>query len=508
MRGLRERKYRGIIKVKAKIKTLIILISIFALSLVGGLFAACIGEKNPKEKADELGMTACVTYYTNGGNFVSGTNSTDAKSYRTDFYRPDTPVYNIGVDKTSGQSLTIKRKGYVFTGWAYALLDEDGLPYLYASDEEGKATGAKLEVLESGTASMIGSTGREMQEKEKRFVAVVDEERGMVFENGHPKVGANEHIYLVATWEKDVVLEYVLLTDASVTAQVKVDEIPEEANKDDYTFDKDGNIFKTVTYKNGDVFYSESFATSTEIILAPESAPKDFEGFSFINLFWDAEGKQAVADGGKVTKHEDKTNSTVYAKYLSGEDWKAVRTVKDAEGMFLDSGYKYFVVYDINCEDGEFNLNEGTYSGVIEGNGRILSNINISATIAGNRERISFMGTLSAFAQIKNLTFKDVNIELNLSGKINGGAYVLVSNIVSGGILENVKMDTVTFDITLEEGSTIFNIQKNNQGVYQTGNWLYGVYGTDAEFVEKYGDCVQNATLIINGEKIVSGGQL
>ena len=194
---------RGIIKVRTKIKTLIILIAIFSVSLIAGL-TGCIGEKDAKQRAEELGMTASVTYYTNGGNFVAGSNSVDQKWYRTDYYFPDTPIFNIGVDETVGQSLTIRRDGYVFAGWEYAKLDNDGLPILYELDSKGVRTGKQLDVLENGTASIIGSTGRELLEQEKRFEAETSGKK--VFENGHPKVGDGEHIYLAATWSQDIVL--------------------------------------------------------------------------------------------------------------------------------------------------------------------------------------------------------------------------------------------------------------------------------------------------------------
>ena len=501
---------------KTKIKTLIILIAIFSVSLIAGICAGCIGEDDPKEKADALGMTACVTYYTNGGNFVSGTNSVDGKSYRTDYYYPDTPIFNIGGgDKTSGQSLTIKRSGYIFMGWAYALLDGDGLPCLYEPDGEWKATGTKLKVLENGTASIIDSTNREKLEKEKRFVALVDEERGLVFKNGHPKVGAGEHIYLVATWEKDVVLEYKLLTDAPIAAQVEVDAIEEGDKEENYVVDKEKDkIYKKVTYKNGDVIATESFALGTLIELVPGSAPQKFNDFTYIHLFWDSEGKQPVKDGETVTKHADKTNSVIYAKYLSGDNWETVKTVDDVKKMFAEPDYRYFVVYDIDCTEGEFSYNVGSYSGVIEGNGRVLSNISISYAADGNIERGSLLGNLTRSASIKNLIFENVNIELKIRGTIR--AFVLLSGIREGGVIENVIINNVTFSIELvpnldnagEDRTRLYNIQKDLNGNYQTGNWLYGVYDTDAEFVENYGDYVQNATLIINGETIVSGGQL
>ena len=463
---------------KAKINTLIVLISIFAVTLIAGLLAGC-GEQNPKERADKLGMTAVVTYYTNGGKFVAGTNSNDTKVYRTDYYYPGTPIYNIGVDKTSGQPLTIVRDGYVFAGWEWAVLDEDDLPVLYASDSEGNATGTALKVLENGTASIIDTTGREMIEDGKRFVAVASGDK--VFKDGEPRptVGAGEHKYLVATWVLDVVLEYRLITDTDITVQ-------------------DGD--KSVTYKNGDVIATESFSTSTELYLTPANTPASFNGFSYINLYWDAEGQNVVKAGETIAKGE--TNSVIYAKYLAGT-WTPVRSARDAATMLRATGNtNYFVVYDIDCTNTTFTLKAGTFGGIIDGNGKTLSNIQISGYSA---DYSSLFGSLLSSAKIKNLTIENVTINSSLRPNTNIHLHVLVSSVADGAEIEGVSVDTVTLKITKPDNATVSNIQYVS-GAYQTGNWLYGygTNGTDEQFESKYGKIVRNATLIINNETIVS----
>ena len=465
---------------KNKIRTLIILIAIFAISLTAGIFAGCIGEQNAKERAEALGMTACVTYYVNGGYFIA--DSPDDKVYRTDYYYPDTPIFNIGVDQTSGQPLTIKRDGYVFAGWEYAVLDGKGLPLLYEVDSDGKqTTGLPLKVLENGTASIIGSTGRELLEQAKRFEAVPSGEK--VFANGHPKVKGGEHKYLVATWAQDVVLEYKLITDAPITVQ-----------------SDDGNI----TYNNGDTIATRGFLTSDTITLMTENEPASFSGFSYINLYWDEEGTNEVVTGEQITKNEDETNSVIYAKYLKG-DWKTVRTANDAANMLRATSGNYFVVYDIDCSSASVSYRTtGSFGAVIEGNGKTLSNINISNTVQ-SADKGSIFGNLTRNAQIKNLTIENVNISLSLNGEMS--AYVLVSNVAEGAVFENFALNNVTLNIRMSNNAKLNNIQYVN-GSYEKDNWLYGAYDTDVEFESKYGNLVHNGTLIINNTEIVTGGQL
>lgn len=503
---------------RAKINTLIILITVFAASLIAALLAGCIGEKDAKERADSFGMTACVTYYTNGGSFVIGSKkmgTPDQKVYRTDYYYPGTPIFNIGeeetgkneadyvYDKTVGQPIIITRSGYVFAGWKYAKLDEETkLPLLYTTDEEGNKT--YLPVLESGTASMIGSTGREMLEQEKRFEAEIDEERGLVFANGHPTVGAGEHVYLVATWELDVFLEYRIVTDADVTTQIEVDEIADDGGQ--YT-EINGKIYKTVTYKTDDTILTESFETYTSLTLYPDTAPVTFSGFSYINLYRDIECNDPVKTG-EVIEKKDGENSVIYVKYLSGS-WTPVKTANDAVRMFTASGNSnFYVVYDdIDCSKTEIRtLNKGYFGGVIDGNGKTIKNVNVTYN-ANNGDNASLFGNLNSSAQITDLTIENVTINVTVRPNAKLSLHILVSSLADGAKIENVILNNVTVNITKPSSATISNIEVDD--VYKTDNWLYGVYPTDEQFESsKYGDSVKvkNATLTmtVDGKEVLN----
>lgn len=453
---------------KAKINTLIVLSAIFVATLVSGLLAGC-GEVNPKDEANKLGMTACVTYYTNGGSFATGSDSPDDKYYRTDYYKPGTPIFDI--DEKS--SIFITRAGYSFLGWEYAVLDENGLPILYALDKNGNKTDTRLEVLENGTPSIKGDTGRELLEQEKRFEAVPSGEK--VFANGqHPRVGDGEHVYLVATWKQNVLLEYKLVSDTPITV------VENE---------------QSVTYNNGDIISTGIF-TSDSINPRPNEAPKKFDGFSYINLYWDEECKKPVKDNERVQKIDDETNSVIYAKYLSGS-WTPVRDKSKAAEMLSATGNRnYYVVYDIDCSGTSFSYKTGSFGGVIEGNGYTLSNISIKANVQ-NGGTASILGRLTATAKVRDLNIENVTIDLSVG--ISMTMYVLVTSVDSGAVLENVTLNTVTLKIKKPDNATIQNIKKNTiSGEYTTDHWLYGAYSTDEEFESAYNSVkVKNATLII-----------
>ena len=476
---------------KTKIKSLIILIAIFAVSLIAGIVSGCnIGELTAQDLADKMGMDAYVTYYANGGSFVDGT-STDEKAYRYVYYVSGNPIYNIPYvnqsDIKGNKGLAITRANYTFAGWEYCELDENGKPIL--TDEKGEI---RYEVLETGTASIKDEQGiREESERSKRFFATSSGEK--VFNSGNVVIEKGKHLYLVATWMPDVVLEYHLVTDKPITV-VKTNE--------------DGSS-TTETYKTDDIVKTENFSSNSKQ-LNPNKAPETFEGFTYINLFWDKECTEPVGLNKSIDKQENE-NSVIYAKYLSGE-WTPVKTEMDALNMFQATGDKnYFLVYNIDCSNMSFVLKDqlsGSFNGIIEGNNKTVSNIKVTS-ILRNAGTFSLLGNLGETAQIKNLNISNVTLTLTANADISLYA-IFGTGIAEGAVIENVSLTDLTVNITKQAGILIDNIQMLDSGEYEIDNWLYGAYSTDAQFIEVYGEIVKNATLIINGETITTftGGQL
>lgn len=467
---------------KAKIKPLIILIAVFALSLVAGITAGCsIGEKSAQDLANEMGLTCPVTYYANGGYFQVGT-SADQKVYRTVYYKSGAPILNIGVVNSNGQNLTIAREGYTFDGWEYCKLGADGKPIL--KDTEGNT----LNVLENGTADIKGSDGRQLLEQSKRFTA---ESNGVkAFRNGNPVVEEGNPLYLVATWVLDSVLEYRLVTDTPIV-----------------TTEGEGEAQKTVTYKTGDVIAKKEFTYNTMSVDASKS-PRTFSTYSYIQLYYDLECQEPLMPNARFTKPTDGSNVAVYAKYLEGE-WTTVRNASDVSSMLVKGSGNYYVPYDFSCNDSETNFymrTSGTFNGRIVGNGFTISDIAIGATLAqtlSNGATVSLFGTLGAEAEISNLTLKNVSARVTIR---SGAAsiYALFSGVETGAKLTDFKVDG--FNLQITAGSArINNIQMIDDN-YQTTSWLYGTE-TDAEFESVYGEVVKNATLKIDNKQVIGGQQ-
>lgn len=492
---------------KAKIKPLIILIAVFIVALASGIAAGCsIGEKSTKELADEMGLTVPVTYYANGGNFRLNANKV-TYAYRTIYYKPGSPVWDMPAYTPSSQyPHSVDREGYVFKGWYWCVLDEEGNPVL--KDNSGN----DIKYYDNGSADMSkidGNVTVQLGESEKQFTSVIDRTKGKVFEdeNGNAKTiyaETGKHLFLIADWERDVVLEYKLVSDSPITVK-----------------DGDG----TKTYSNGDVIGFKSFALDPVISLNPADGVSGIESTShtYISLYYDAECANPVIAGtpeARIAKPVNGESATIYARYLAGTNWEPVRTQDDVKNMFSSTAVNrhYFLVNDVDCTDLTVTAkNARLNTSSIDGNGKTISGfkVNPGSTIAKNT-KVSLFGTMDINTEIKNLTIKNIEFEtIGIRNSINAAVNVLFSGLETPAN-ENDKVAAFTnfvvdgVKVTVRRvgaDSVIDNIPLVGED-YKTDSWLYCNGFTDAEFTAAHqGVTVNNAELIINNVNIVSGGQ-
>ena len=497
---------------KTKIKLLIILIATFAVTMIAGLLAGCIGEINAFEQAQQMGYTCAVTYYTNGGAF-SEKNTADLKSYKTVYYKPGTPIFNI-IDDATSQGLIISRENFIFTGWEYCEL-EDGKPVLRGYNQE------RVDYLDNGSIDKENgaNSGLQVPEDEKKFLADTDGTKVFEDENGDPvkvKLEKGDHIFIGATWERDNLLQFKLVTDEPMTVTVK-DDLGQDEVK---------------TFENGDTFYERSFSATNasgkryELVYAdsfnPQMTFSEGDVRSYIYLYEDPECTKPLPDTGwsfyEGFDEDGEPNVFVYAKYLKGE-WNVITKGEDFAEMFnAEEPGNYFIALDIECstktqfsmkdESYVFNHNVVGYSENCK-----VSKVSIgygpeSGVYGDNLDggkNYSIFGTLGANAKLINFTLENIRLKLRaISGITN--IYVVMSDMVEGAKLENFYIDGISLTLTANRTPTtidrVSNFVDNNNAYTNTTNWLYGGFTTDAEFISGHGDIVKNAELTINGTKI------
>lgn len=420
-------------KSKKRLILLIALVCIAAASLIAG---CKIGPQSYKEFLDKNELKSMVTYYSNGGNFSA------ERSEITLYFKEGDPLINV--DTTGYADITFERAGYVFEGWYYVQLDEDGKPR-YA---EGSTTTVLID--ESRTVNLASL-----------------------------KAVADEHLYVGAKWTVDVRIELVLASENDVTL-------------DDRT---------TVVKKGGTIGYV-SFGIGNSVTLYNNSAPTTSDS-TFLAFYTDAEMKNPLTDS--VQKPTDGKDVKIYVEYLSGK-WTLVKTATDVASMFAGAGSssnRYYIFNDINCENTSVNMGGNNFACTIEGNGHTISNLSFSATRISNGSN-SMLGNIKSTAKILNLTLENVSVSFKLHSSGIPSLYMLFQSIEEGATFKDFNISGIEESITYNRTTSCFiaNIQLIGES-YETSNWKYGGFESDSDFVHD-GITVTGASLTINDEKIVN----
>ena len=185
----------------------------------------------------------------------------------------------------------------------------------------------------------------------------------------------------------------------------------------------------------------------------------------------------------------------------------------------------YYILNDIDCSANTFAPVSGSFNCTIEGNGHTLRNLNFSTTGISSGANVSMLGRLSSTAKISNITFENVNVNLETaSGVIVGGLYLVCGGIDEGAQLSGVKFNNANLTFRdASKQSAVVNLcrytteivggqQKINVIEYLTDNWMFGGLETDAAFMQKYGVTVNGYSLKVkvnrtDTETLVSVGQ-
>ena len=409
---------------RKSIKRNLILLLLSLLALV--VFPACaVGEKSLNTFIDENDLTSVVTYYSNEGRFNGTRNLT-----KKDIYcKPNQTLFEI---PEKDNKTYVSRTGYVFLGWFYAELDDSGKPIVL----------------------------------DEQFNIVKATDKPFDFDNYKTKDG--DHIYLCAKWEKDVVLEYYLVSDIPIT--VTVTENEQEVTK---------------TYNSGDKIKEESFNGKSSITVSDKS-PVDASNATLLQLFTDE--ACTIKATGTVNKPEDKVAPKLYAKYIEGT-WEIVKNSSDVLNMFNTlAGTSQFYVYadtPIDCSSlSQIQVKDFTNI-KIEGNGATITNLKFVKEQISNTQSFAIFGKINANAYIKNLTFENVTINYGIKsmpGTISVSLFAIAKAVTPGAVLENLNFNNLEMVIKTNNANVQIDNIKLVGDTYETNNYLFGGVETDQDF--------------------------
>ncbi len=427
---------------------LLILAAVLCFSV--SLFAGCVGELHVNDFLNQNNaLNQQVTYYSNGGYFDGTNNIVEKNVY---YHVNDIVITNF--DAIQGKS--IRREDFVFAGWYYAeltdKLDEEGNPEL---DADGNHI--LVPVFEDEEKKIVKSTTRRLED--------------------NLKIQQNTHLYVCAHWEKDVELQFVLVSDGPVTL-------------------KSGERVNP-----GEVIASKRFVSGSASV--GTAAPAESTDFTFLQCYSNPECTiPAPYSVSKPSGEDAQARATVYAKYIEGV-WTVVRNKSDVGRMFFNiyTDTKFYILNDIDCSNERFNPQPRTRSSncYIEGNGKTLSNLKFEYPVGTGIDAggtYSIFGTFGENAEIKNLVMDNVTVSYTTRVNVNGLYFFCAGD--NGAKFENFTLRNVSMEV--DSANTVPNIQLID-GVYQSGSWLFGNVSTDAEYTK-----TGTGKLVIEGKKLTVQG--
>lgn len=318
-------------------------------AVIGGIvYSAVTGENKDESKLSEV--QAQIIYKANGGLFE---NDMDEKTIG---YKDGAYPLDIGHVTVTNGSVAIKRQSYLFGGWYYPALDENG-NILYEDEAKG--------LVKLGESFDFTKKMTEGQE-----------------------------ITLYAGWIKDKTLTVLLAGDSIV--------------------DQDG-----VQYNAGDVIRELSANpqgqfdkfTGSNLLSLPSKQ------YTFVQYYTDAECTVPVT--WPIVTEDGVDADPIYAKFIEG-DWKIVSDADSAKKMLesLISG-NYYLICDVDLGGAAVTIsNNATFGAKVEGNGYTLSGFTVTKR-AVESQGTSLFGTLKESAALHNLTLTDVTFEVMLKGDAN-----------------------------------------------------------------------------------------
>lgn len=360
-------------KKKQKSKWIVLLASLASVFLLGG----CSLGESFEEVLENRKLVAQVTYYSNGGTFEGTPDKKDM------YYGEGAKALNIGVVNPMSGTVEITRNNYVFDGWYYAVLDEQGNPVY---EDEATKTYKLGDKVDFAVALKKG-----------------------------------DHWIVVAKWLATVKVNVVLVCDGDATIPVKV---------------KDGE--EALSYKNGDVVETRPYNTADQVVNPGDGkAPFTVDGkdYTFVEYYADEACTKLVQ--WPIEKQE--TDVTIYAKYIKGE-WEVVRTAKSVSDMFnqITASKRYWLVKDIDAS-GRKIAAKTSFEGEIQGNGFKISNLSVQKSKITGGSTVSLFGDVGATAVIENLTLDGLTIEYSLQSS-PVSVYFAFSSIAEGAKIANVKL--------------------------------------------------------------------
>ncbi len=348
------------------------------------LVTACAGSTNPYEGYDAEGYTVSVRFDANGGEFGTGLTSivdaydpsklpkNSAGNYELGLLAPDNQI------RGSGNYYEVSRPNYFLAGW-------------YTERTESK----------DGNGNVVYSYAGKWDFSKDLY----EVDASKTYTSSEPVVT------LYAAWVPMFQINFV-------------DRNSGEALGDTYAFNPLSTTEIKVPAWNKD--------GAMEMYKFPKKA-----GYTFEAAYYDQAGTQRIEG---TVNHTGKVNEatgtaenhvmTVYVDMMEGE-WFQISTVEQFQKNARPNG-SYILHADLDFADTFWPtaLMYGNFTGTIEGNGHKIMNVKLLQNDTG-RTSIGLFGALTETAQLKDLTFENINLTIQNGTRMAGTFYGLLAGSAS-----------------------------------------------------------------------------
>ncbi len=470
-------------KRKLKVCSLILAVAVLLTTLAG----CSIGLDSVEDIVEKNDLVSQVSYYSNGGVFNSNT------VVRNIYYKENSKALEI-TEKT--ESVSIRHDEDAFVGWFNVTTATiDGTLYLVCD----------IEGTEAGEYVLDGETV--VAQKNGEYVVSVSDYEALARENNVPLLKTGERFdfkntvlqkgdryYLASKWVPNQKIEFVLITEDGTSIEVNENGV----NK---------------VYNDGDVIRSELFDAEGTYVVSDTytTEPVEANDATFVDFYVYSEGATVdnltlLTDRTLLRPTDGVSNAKIFVKYVKGK-WNVMRFADDVKSMFTDPNESYYLARDIDCTDTKgINPVFELYRGKIRGNGHVIKGINIQVTNLISGDKVALFGKMDSRAVIEDVTFEDITFTYTTRPMENSfvNIYLLCYAVNGDGnpTVNNVKIDGVELDITLNTGVNVENIPYGTS--YDVSEWWYFGINNDDLSATFPTLTVENYELVINSQKITT----
>lgn len=182
----------------------------------------------------------------------------------------------------------------------------------------------------------------------------------------------------------------------------------------------------------------------------PTKSGYTFDGAYFDEAGTEAVTSEAIAHSGEIDYENGTSENSImklYVEWIEGEWYHIYNVEQFVDNASVNGCYEIHADLDFADEIWPTSLMYGNFSGMINGNGHTLKNIEVTQT-NNSKVNAGLFGTLADTARITDITFENVTMTIKNGTRVNGTNYGLFAGTISDNAsISNVSIVSSTLQI-------------------------------------------------------------